>query len=65
MVMDSVVPSWLHDTITIELQGIIHDQADTGRHAWLAPEEQFLGNRELGHTTLTPSSTSSLRGISP
>jgi hypothetical protein len=28
--MDSVVLSWLHDTITVELQDIIRDQVDTG-----------------------------------
>jgi hypothetical protein len=42
--MDSVVLSWLHGTITVELQDIIRDQADTGRQAWLALEEQFLDN---------------------
>jgi hypothetical protein len=44
--LDSVVLSWLHDTITIELQDIIRDQADTARQAWLALEDQFLGNRD-------------------
>jgi hypothetical protein len=44
--MDSVVLSWLHDTITVELQDIIRDQADMGRHAWLALEEQFIRNRD-------------------
>jgi hypothetical protein len=44
--MDSVVLSWLHDTITIELQDIIRDQADTNRQVWLALEEQFLGIRD-------------------
>jgi hypothetical protein len=44
--MDSVVLSWLHGTITVELQDIIRDQADTGRQAWLAFEEQFLGNQD-------------------
>jgi hypothetical protein len=43
--MDSVVLSWLHDTITVELQDIIHDQTDTGRQSWLVLEEQFLGKR--------------------
>jgi hypothetical protein len=43
--MDSVVLSWLHGTITVELQDIIRDQADTARQAWLALEDQFLGNR--------------------
>jgi hypothetical protein len=44
--MDNVVISWLHDTITVELQDIIHDQSNTARQAWLALEGQFLGNRE-------------------
>jgi hypothetical protein len=44
--MDSVVLSWLHGTIIVELQDIIRDQADTGRQAWLALEDQFLGNRD-------------------
>ena len=36
--MDSVVLLWLHDTITVELQDIIRDQANTARLAWLALE---------------------------
>jgi hypothetical protein len=44
--MDTMVLSWLHDTITAELQDIICDQAHTGHQAWLALEEQFLGNRD-------------------
>jgi hypothetical protein len=46
VLMDSVVLSWLHGTITVELQDIMYDEADTARQAWLALEEQFLGNRE-------------------
>jgi hypothetical protein len=42
----SVVFSWLHGTIIVELQDIIHDQADTARQAWLALEGQFLENRK-------------------
>jgi hypothetical protein len=42
--MDNMVLSWLHDTISVELQDIIRDHADMGRQAWLALEEQFLGN---------------------
>jgi hypothetical protein len=42
--MDSVVLSWLHGTIIVELQDIIRDQADTSHQAWLTLEEQFLGN---------------------
>jgi hypothetical protein len=37
--MDSVVLSWLHGTITVELQDIIRDHADTARQAWLALED--------------------------
>jgi hypothetical protein len=44
--MDTVVLSWLHETITVELQDIIRDQADTARQAWLTLEDQFLGNRD-------------------
>jgi hypothetical protein len=33
-------------TITVELQDIVRDQADTARQAWLSLEDQFLGNRE-------------------
>jgi hypothetical protein len=44
--MDFVVLSWLHGTIIVELQDIIRDQEDTGCQAWLALEEQFLGNRD-------------------
>jgi hypothetical protein len=43
--MDTVVLSWLHNTITVELQDIIRDQAHTARQAWLALEKQFLRNR--------------------
>jgi hypothetical protein len=31
VLMDSVVLSWLHGTITVELQDIIYDEADTAR----------------------------------
>jgi hypothetical protein len=44
--MDSVVLSWLHGTITVELQDIICNQENTARQAWLAVEGQFLENRE-------------------
>jgi hypothetical protein len=37
--MDSVVLLWFHNTITVELQDIIRDQADTSCQAWLALEE--------------------------
>jgi hypothetical protein len=37
--MDSVLLSRLHGTITVKLQEIILDQSDTGRRVWLALEE--------------------------
>jgi hypothetical protein len=43
--MDNVVLSWLHGTITVELQDIIRDQTNMSRQTWLALEEQFLRNR--------------------
>jgi hypothetical protein len=42
--MDTMVLSWVHDTINVELQDIIRDQANMGRQAWLALKEQLLGN---------------------
>ncbi|XP_008656841.2 uncharacterized protein [Zea mays] len=44
--MDSVVLFWLNNTITVELQDIVRDQADTARQLWLALEDQFFRNRE-------------------
>jgi hypothetical protein len=51
--MDRVMLSWLHSTITV------------GRQVWLALENSSSGAGTLGHSTSTPSSTSSLWGISP
>jgi hypothetical protein len=62
--MDTVVLSWLHDTITVELQDIIRDQADTARQAWLASRNSSSGTGTLGPFTSTPSSTSSPRATS-
>ena len=44
--MDNVVLLWLHGPITVELQDIIRNQADTARQVWLVLEEQFLRNRD-------------------
>ena len=44
--MGSVVLSWIFGTITIELQDIVRKRGSTAHQAWLAIEEQFLGNRE-------------------
>jgi hypothetical protein len=44
--MDCVVKSWIVTTLTDELVEIISAQGSTARHAWLAVESHFLGNRE-------------------
>jgi len=44
--MDCVVKSWIIATLTDDLGEIIRAQGSTARHAWLAVESQFLGNRE-------------------
>jgi len=44
--MDCVVKSWIVATLTDDLAEIISAQGSTARHAWLAVESQFLGNRE-------------------
>ncbi|XP_062205181.1 uncharacterized protein LOC133907160 [Phragmites australis] len=44
--MDCVVKSWIVGTLTDDLAEVISAQGSTARHAWLAVESQFLGNRE-------------------
>jgi hypothetical protein len=45
--MDCVVVSWIFNTISPDLLDIVHEHAGTtARAAWLAVENQFLGNRE-------------------
>jgi len=44
--MDCVIKSWIIATLTNDLGEIIRAQGSTARHAWLAVESQFLGNRE-------------------
>jgi hypothetical protein len=44
--MDCVVKSWIVATLTDDLGEIISARGYTARHAWLAIESQFLGNRE-------------------
>jgi hypothetical protein len=44
--MDTVVRSWLYNTISAELQDVTHQNGHTARDAWLALENQFIGNRE-------------------
>jgi hypothetical protein len=44
--MDNIVQSWICGTISTELQDNIHERRDTTRHAWLALENQFIGDRE-------------------
>jgi hypothetical protein len=44
--MDEVVLSWIHGTLTVELQDIIRVLDDTAHQIWGALEAQFLGNRQ-------------------
>jgi hypothetical protein len=44
--MDCVVKAWIIATLTGDLAEIISAQGSTARHAWLAVQSQFLGNRE-------------------
>lgn len=44
--MDNVVLSWLYGTLTIELQDIVREREGIARQAWVALEDQFLGNQE-------------------
>jgi hypothetical protein len=44
--MDEVVLSWIHGTLTAELQDIVHVSDDTTHRIWGALEAQFLGNRQ-------------------
>jgi hypothetical protein len=47
--MDTVVLSWLHDTITIELQDIIRDQAHTARRRGLLSRNTSSGTGTISH----------------
>jgi uncharacterized membrane protein YgcG len=44
--MDSVVLLWILGTLTVDLQATIRERGVTTRQAWLAIEDQFLGNCE-------------------
>jgi hypothetical protein len=44
--MDCIVKSWIIATLTDDLGEMIFARGSTARHAWLAVESQFLGNRE-------------------
>jgi hypothetical protein len=44
--MDNMVLSWLYGTLTIELQDIVREREGIARQAWVALEDQFLGNQE-------------------
>jgi hypothetical protein len=46
--------SWLFDTVTVDLHDIVCECGDTARQAWLAIEEQFLGNREATMAAVLP-----------
>lgn len=44
--MDSVVLSWILETIVVELQYVIREHGGTARQALVAIEVQFIDNRE-------------------
>jgi hypothetical protein len=44
--MDSLVLSWINDTLIVELQDIARERKGTDHQAWIALEDQFLGNLE-------------------
>jgi hypothetical protein len=44
--MDEVVLSWIHGTLTAELQDIVRVPDDTAHRIWGALEDQFLGHRQ-------------------
>jgi hypothetical protein len=44
--MDEVVLSWIHGTLTAELQDIVHVPDDTAHRIWGALEAQFLDHRQ-------------------
>jgi hypothetical protein len=63
--MDNIVLSWVTGTISIELQDTIHEFGGTTCQAWIAMENQFLGNNRRGLFTSTPNSSTSSKAISP
>ena len=46
LLMDEVVLSWIHGTLTAELQDIVHVPDATAHRIWGALEAQFLGHRQ-------------------
>jgi hypothetical protein len=46
LLMDEVVLSWIHGTLTAELQDIVRVSDDTAHQIWGALEAQFLGNHQ-------------------
>jgi hypothetical protein len=46
LLLDDVMLSWIHGTLTVELQDIVRVSDDTTHRIWGALEAQFLGNRQ-------------------
>jgi hypothetical protein len=44
--LDSIVVTWILDTLSPELHEIIREPTETTRRAWLMIKAQFLGNNE-------------------
>jgi hypothetical protein len=61
---DEVVLSWIHDTLTAELQDIVRVPDDTAHRIWGALEAQFLGHRQTRILYLETAFRQLLRAIS-
>jgi hypothetical protein len=51
--MDSIVLLWIFGIVTVELHDVVCERGSTDRYAWVAIEEQFLGNLRLALSILT------------
>jgi hypothetical protein len=62
--MDEVVLSWIHGTLTAELQDIVRVSDDTTHRIWVALEAKFSATARPGFCISRPPSASLLRAIS-
>jgi hypothetical protein len=59
--LDSIVLSWIIETISLDLHDLVRNTADA-RQAWLALEGQFLGNAEARALRLDASFQTFIQG---
>jgi hypothetical protein len=64
LLMDEVVLSWIHGTLTTELQDIVRVPNDTAHRIWGALRLSSSATARLGSYTSRPPSVSLLRAIS-